>query len=180
VFVLFSTPTATIQSLVIATKIGWHPIEFINNVSSPEVFLSIAAKSGADVEGAISTDYVLDPNNANQATLPGAKLAKQILDLYGGQAPIFNLNNIYGLASGWTMVQALKAAGNPPTRAGLMKALTSLNTRANPFLYKGIAEKTSATDWFPVEQQVLVRYHSGGVAGIGFGQPFGRLYNNAR
>jgi branched-chain amino acid transport system substrate-binding protein len=180
VFVLFSTPTATIQSLVIATKIGWHPIEFINNVSSPEVFLSIAAKSGADVEGAISTDYVLDPNNANQATLPGAKLAKQILDLYGGQAPIFNLNTIYGLASGWTMVQALKAAGNPPTRAGLMKALTSLNTRANPFLYRGIAEKTSATDWFPVEQQILTRYHSGGVAGLGFGQPFGRLYNNAR
>src|SRR5262249_6559616 len=26
VFVLFSTPTATIQGLVIATKIGWHPI----------------------------------------------------------------------------------------------------------------------------------------------------------
>jgi branched-chain amino acid transport system substrate-binding protein len=179
VFVLFSTPTATIQSLVIATKIGWHPIEFVNNVSSAEVFLSIAAKSGASVEGAISTDYVLDPNNADQATLPGAKLAKQILDLYGGQAPIFNLNTIYGLASAWTMVQALKAAGNPPTRAGLMKALTSMNTRANPFLYRGIAEKTSATDWFPVEQQILVRYHSGGVAGLGFGQPFGKLYNNA-
>jgi branched-chain amino acid transport system substrate-binding protein len=180
VFVLFSTPTATIQSLVIATKIGWHPIEFVNNVSSAEVFLSIAAKSGADVDGAISTGYLLDPNNADQATVPGAKLAKQILDLYGGQAPIFNLNNIYGLASGWAMVQALKAAGNPPTRAGLMKALTSLNTRANPFLYKGIAEKTSPTDWFPVEQQVLTRYRSGGVAGLGFGQPFGRLYNNAR
>jgi branched-chain amino acid transport system substrate-binding protein len=179
-FVLFSTPTATIQSLVIATKIGWHPIEFINNVSSSEVFLNIAAQSGASVDGAISSTYLLDPNNVNQATLPGAKLAKQILDLYGGQAPIFNSNNIYGLSSAWTMVQALKAAGNPPTRAGLMKALTSLNTRANPFLYKGIAEKTSPTDWFPVEQLVLVRYHSGGPAGIGFGQPFGRLYNNAR
>ena len=178
-FVLFSTPTATIQSLVIATKIGWHPIEFINNVSSSEAFLSIAAKSGASVEGAISTDYVLDPNNVAQATLPGAKLAKQILNTYGGGAPIFNTNNIYGLASAWTMVQALKEAGNPPTRAGLMKALTSLNTRANPFLYKGIAEKTSATDWFPIEQQILVRYHSGGPAGIGYGEPFGRLYNNA-
>ena len=160
-------------------KIGWAPIEFINNVSSAEVFLSIAAKSGANIEGAISTDYVLDPNNADQAALPGTKLATQILNTYGGGATIFNLNNIYGLASGWTMVQALKAAGNPPTRAGLMKALTSLNTRANPFLYKGIAEKTSPTDWFPVEQQILVRYHSGGPAGIGYGEPFGRLYNNA-
>ncbi len=179
-FVLFSTPLATIQSLVIATKIGWKPIEFINNVSSAEAYLAAAAKSGANVEGAISTDYVLDPNNVAQATLPGAKLAKQILDTYDGGAPIFNLNNIYGLASAWTMVEALKNAGNPPTRAGLMRALTSMNTRANPFLYKGIAEKTSATDWFPVEQQILVRYHSGGPAGIGYGEPFGRLYNNAR
>jgi branched-chain amino acid transport system substrate-binding protein len=179
-FVLFSTPTATIQSLVIATKIGWHPIEFINNVSSAEAFLAIAAKSGASVDGAISSTYLLDPNNVAQATLPGTTLAKQILDTYDGGAPVFNTNNIYGLSSAWTMVQALKAAGNPPTRAGLMKALTSLNTRANPFLYKGIAEKTSPTDWFPVEQQILVRYHSGGPAGIGYGEPFGRLYNNAR
>jgi branched-chain amino acid transport system substrate-binding protein len=180
VFVLFSTPTATIQSLVIATKIGWHPTEFINNVSSAEAFLTIAAKSGASVDGAISAGYVLDPNNVDQATLPGAKLAKQILDQYDGGAPIFNTNNIYGLASAWTMVQALKNAGNPPTRAGLMKALTSLNTAKNPFLYKGIVEKTSPTDWFPVEQQVLTRYHSGGPAGIGYNQPFGRLYSNAR
>ena len=79
------------------------------------------------------------------------------------------------------MVQALKAAGNPPTRAGLMKALHEPeHAEANPFLYPGIAEKTSATDWFPVEQLILVRYHSGGVAGLGFGQPFGRLYNNVR
>ncbi len=180
VFVLFSTPTATIQSLVIATKIGWHPTEFINNVSAPESFLALAAKSGASVDGAISTGYVLDPNNVDQATLPGAKLAKQILDQYDGGAPIFNTNNIYGLASAWTMVQALKAAGNPPTRAGLMNALTHLNTAKNPFLYKGIVEKTTPTERFPIEQQVLVRYHSGGPAGIGYLEPFGRLYNNAR
>jgi branched-chain amino acid transport system substrate-binding protein len=179
-FILFSTPAATIQALVIATKIGWHPIEFITNVSSAETFLALAAKAGADVDGAISTSYVLDPNVPSETNLPGAKLAKQILDTYDGGATIFNTNNIYGLSSAWTMVQALKKAGNPPTRAGLMKALTSLNTRANPFLYKGIAEKTSPTDWFPVEQQILVRYHSGGPAGIGYGQPFGRLYNNAR
>ena len=56
-------------------------------VSSSEAFLSIAAKSGADVDGAISTDYVLDPNNVDQAALPGAKLAKQILDQLGELEP---------------------------------------------------------------------------------------------
>jgi branched-chain amino acid transport system substrate-binding protein len=179
-FVLFSTPTATIQGLVVATKIGWHPTEFVNNVSATETFMSLAAKAGASVDGAISTTYGLNPNVASEANLPGTKLAKTILDTYDRGAPIYNTLNIYGLGVAWTMVEALKNAGSPPTRAGLMKALLSLNTKANPFLYKGISEKTSATDHFPIEQQVLEQYHSGGPAGIGYFQPFGRIFNNAR
>jgi len=76
------------------------------------------------------------------------------------------------------MVEALKKAGNPPTRAGLMKALLSLNSLKNPFLYPGFVEKTSATDHFPIEQLVLARYHStGGAANQGFWEPFGRVYS---
>jgi branched-chain amino acid transport system substrate-binding protein len=180
--VLFSTPTATIQALVVATKIGWHPIEFVNNVSASETFMSLAAKNGASVDGAITTGYLVDANVASEANLPGAKLAKQILDAFDpkSQGGIYNTLNLYGLGTAWTMVQALKKAGNPPTRAGLMKALLSMDTKANPFLYKGIAEKTSATDHFPIEQVVLAKYQSGGPAGIGAFVPFGKLFNNVR
>src|SRR5213082_1942827 len=34
VFALFALPTQTITALVVATKVGWHPVTFINNVSS--------------------------------------------------------------------------------------------------------------------------------------------------
>ncbi len=181
-FVLFSTPTATIQALVIATKIGWHPIEFVNNVSSAEEFLALATKSGANVEGAITANYLFDPNDPGFTTKPAAALAKKILDTYGSGSSrtIFDINNIYGLASAWTFVQALKKAGNPPTRAGLMKALLSLNIKGNPWLYPGFVEKTSPTDHFIIEQLVLARYHSGGPAGIGYNASFSRIYNNAR
>jgi branched-chain amino acid transport system substrate-binding protein len=179
-FVLFSTPGATITSLVVATKIGWHPIEFVNNVSGNELFLSAAAKAGASVEGAITGGYVLDPNVPSFTTKPAAVLAKKILDAYDGGAPIFNTNNIYGLASAWTMVQALKRAGNPPTRAGLMKALRTMDYRNNPWVYPGFRVKTTLTDPYPMEQLVLARYHSGGPAGLGYFQPFSRVYNNVR
>jgi branched-chain amino acid transport system substrate-binding protein len=119
-FVVFATPGATITSLVVATKIGWHPIEFVNNVSTNEAFIASAAKAGADVEGAITAGYLFDPNNPAMTTKAPAALAKKILDAYDNGAPIFNANNIYGLASAWTFVQALKRAGNPPTRTGLM------------------------------------------------------------
>jgi branched-chain amino acid transport system substrate-binding protein len=178
--VLFSTPAATIGALAIATKIGWHPTEFVNNVSANEAFMAKATQVGASVEGAITAGYLLDPNAPSETGKPGAALGKQILDKYDQGAPIFNINNMYGLASAWTMVQALKNAGNPPTRAGLMKALLSLNLKANPWLYPGFTEKTSATDHFPVEQLVLSRYHSGGPAGIGYFDPFGRIFNNVR
>ena len=73
-------------------------------------------------------------------------LGKKILDNYDGGAPIFNTNNIYGLASAWTFVEALKRAGNPPTRAGLMKALRSMDYKNNPWLYPGFRVKTTPTD----------------------------------
>jgi branched-chain amino acid transport system substrate-binding protein len=180
-FVLFSTPTATIQGLVIATKIGWHPTEFINNVSANELFEGLATKSGASVDGAISSSYVTDANVPSLTGKPGVALAKTILATYDPKGSVYDVNAMYGLASAWTMVEALKNAGNPPTRAGLMKALLSLNTNANPFLYPGFREKTSATDHFPVDQLVLTRYHStGGAANQGYFEPFGRIFSNIR
>jgi branched-chain amino acid transport system substrate-binding protein len=176
--VLFSTPTATIQALVIATKLGWHPTEFINNVSENELFEGIATKSGANVEGAISSGYVLDANNPALTSNPGIGLAKQIVAAYDPKGSIYDDNVIYGLASAWTMVEALKKAGNPPTRTGLMKALLSLNSLKNPFLLPGFVEKTSGTDHFPIEQLRLTRYHStGGAGGQGYWEGFGRVYS---
>ena len=149
-FVLVSTPIPTITALVTATKIGWHPITFVNNVSGNPAYMAAAAKGGAAVEGAITAGYIFDPNNPPFATKPPALLAKKILDNYAGGATIFNTNNIYGLASAWTFVEALKRAGNPPTRAGLMKALRTMDYRNNPWLYPGFRVKTTPTDAFCV------------------------------
>ena len=180
-FMLFSTPTATIQALVIATKIGWHPIEFVNNVSANELFLGLAAKSGADDDGAISTGYVNDANAPSLTNDAGVKLAKQIVAAYDPKGSVYDVNVMYGLASAWTMVEALKNAGNPPTRTGLIKALLSLHGLKNPFLYPGFTENTSATDHFPVDQLILTKYHStGGTANQGYFEPFGHIFSNLR
>ena len=82
-FVVFATPGATITALVTATKIGWHPIEFINNVSTNEAFMAAAAKAGASIEGAITAGYLFDPNVPSNTTKPAAVLGKKILDTFG-------------------------------------------------------------------------------------------------
>ena len=45
-FIIFATPTPTIQAYVISTKLGWHPAHVItNSVSATDAFLTIATKS---------------------------------------------------------------------------------------------------------------------------------------
>lgn len=171
VFALFALPTQTITALVVATKIGWKPTTFINNVSSSPLFMGLAQQSGANVQGDISASYVNDVwNNPNTAS---AKLYKSIIAKYDPGADPLDANVLYGVANAWTMVAALKQAGPNLTRAGLMTALTNMN-QVNPFLYPGIKMVTTPTERFPIDQQILEQYK--GTAW----QPFGHIFSKAR
>jgi branched-chain amino acid transport system substrate-binding protein len=172
VFALFATPTQTITALVVATKIGWKPVTFINNVSASPLFMALAQKSGANVQNDITATYVYDTiNNPDTAT---TKLYESILAKYDKGADPNDSLNIYGVASAWTFVNALKQAGPNPTRQGLIDALMSMKKVVNPFLYPGVKMSTSKTDHFLIEQQILEQYK--GQAW----KPFGHLFGNAR
>jgi len=179
--VIFATPSAAITSLVTATKVGWTPTEFLGNVSANPVFMHLAAANGANINGLISTSYLVSATYAAQANTVGVKLANQIISQYapglvaslkGGDA-----NVIYGLGAAWTMVYALQHAGKTPTRAGLMKALKSMKNVVDPFTYPGIKMNTSATDNFPIEQEILVKWNGGATGDF---TPFGTLYSGVR
>ncbi|HLY93520.1 MAG TPA: ABC transporter substrate-binding protein [Gaiellaceae bacterium] len=180
-FVVFATPSPTITALVTATKVGWSPATFINNVSANRLFLLAAAANGAAVDGVISTSYLNSSTLPALAKSPGVALGNDILAKY---APSLvssfqkgDGNVMYGLAQGWTFVYALQHAGKNPTRASLVKAYKSLNTSKNPFVYPGIKLQTSATDNFPIEQEILIKWAGGG---SGDWVPFGKLYSGVR
>src|SRR5690242_10036676 len=107
------------------------------------------------------------------------KLAKSIIDATGNQKLQQSLaegdgNIVYGLASAWTFVDALKHAGKNLTRPGLMKALRHLNEKNNPFVYPGMTVKTSKKRGFPMEQLKLMKW-SGGSSGDW--HAFGKIYS---
>jgi branched-chain amino acid transport system substrate-binding protein len=62
------------------------------------------------------------------------------------------------MAVAWTMVETLRKAGKNLTRAGVLRAAQSLDTRANPFMLPGIRLQTGRTDYRPLEQVYLYRY----------------------
>jgi branched-chain amino acid transport system substrate-binding protein len=179
-FVIFATPTATIQALVARTVTGWtSALTLVNNVSANRIFELAAGKNGANLDGIISTAYVA--SQTQQANLPGMKLAKSIIHTY---APALDddfaagdLNLVYGMGSAWTFVYALKHAGKNPTRASLMKALRSMNTSKNPFVWPGITIQTSKKRTFPMEQLQMIKW-SGGATGDW--HSFGKLLSGVK
>ncbi|HVH51350.1 MAG TPA: ABC transporter substrate-binding protein, partial [Gaiellaceae bacterium] len=179
--VIFALPTQTIVSLATAAKVGWSPAVFLGNVSANRLFMLAAAANGANVDGVISTSYLNSSTDPSLANTPGVKLANVILNGYAPSlVPSFqrgDANVMYGLAQGWTFVYALQHAGKNPTRASLVKAYKSLNTSKNPFVYPGIKLQTSATDNFPIEQEILIKWAGGS---SGDWQAVGELISGVR
>jgi hypothetical protein len=179
--VIFATPSQAIQSLVLATKLGWNPPNiFLSNVSAVGTFVKLAASNGAKVDGVISAGYLNDVSIAAYADTAGGKLGKEILAKYASALDPNNSLTFYGLANAWTMVYALQHAGKTPTRVGLMQALHSLNPKQakNPFLGPGVGLQTKIPgDNFPIENVQLVKWAGGSTGAWG---PFGAVFGKVR
>ena len=162
-FMVFATPKFAIQSLVFARKLGWKPHVFMNTVSSASNIMFIASEGGTNpvAEGAISVTFLKDPDDKQWASDAAIKLYRTIMKRYAPGQNVKDVYNVYGMASAYTLLDALKKAGKNLTRDGLMKAARSLNETDNPFVLPGVVVKTSATDGFPIQQGRLQRYSKG-------------------
>jgi len=180
ILVIFATPSPTITALVTATKVGWsRQATFIGNVSSNRIFMLSAAANGADLTNVFGTTYV--KSSTAQKSDPGMVLAGNILDKY---APALRAsfdrgdsNIVYGMAKAWNFVYALKKAGKNLTRASLVRALNTMNTKADPFLPAGFVIKTGVKDAFPLEQLQTIKWGGGAT---GDWETFGRMLNGIR
>jgi branched-chain amino acid transport system substrate-binding protein len=124
----FNVPSYTALSQLTALSLGYKPQQwFYSNVGSdPTLVGSLLARfsqgqvsDASLLEGALTTDYlptVDEPDN------PWVQLFQQIWDEHGGEGELSNYK-IYGMSQAYTMVQALQAAGQNPTREGLIEAI---------------------------------------------------------
>jgi branched-chain amino acid transport system substrate-binding protein len=173
---VFATPAPSIKAFVTASKIGWKPQIYVTNVSSSPLFMAAIqrASNAAAVEGTLTTAYAKDATVPGELNDPGVKLFLQIMNKYYPKGNVADANLIYAMSVAWTTADALKRAGKNPTRASFMKALTTTNTAANPFLLKGVKLQTSAEDHFFVEDLTMARWNSG------HWNTFGPFYHHAR
>jgi branched-chain amino acid transport system substrate-binding protein len=170
VFMIFAFGKFSLQAFNAVARLNWHPQIFVNDVASASSLMAIVPQSAAN--GSISIVFGKDPAAPLWARDKGIKLFQTILKKYGSGVGSRDLKDgfyVAGMASAYTMVDALRKAGKNLTRAGVMRAATHLNERGNPFLITGAVVKTSPSKRFPVTQVRLQRWR--GKAW----HPFGKL-----
>ena len=171
IFVILGTPTPTIRAYGTGRALGFTPEQiYVNSVGATAAFLNIAvqAAGAAYVNGSITVNYLKDPSNPSWDNDAAMKLYRSIMAKYAPSANASDQLYFYGVAKAETFVQALYKAGQNPTRASLMAALSSMNS-ANKFALPGVKQKTSKKDYFVISQMQLQRYTHPAW------QPFGKL-----
>jgi branched-chain amino acid transport system substrate-binding protein len=161
---LLTTPTPTVRAIGTAKALGWKPDTLvINSVSAIDTVLQAAAsRAGADfVSGAVSSAYLKNNDSPKYANDPTVKKYESILAKFGPSgADPGNTFYFYGMAKAYDTVRLLYNAGKNPSRASLMRATLRMNW-VNPFMIKGIRDRTGPRDHFPISQMRLVRYENG-------------------
>ncbi len=162
-FMVFAFGKFAIQAMIQAAKLGWRPQAYVNAVASSQSLMTIADLTGAKAvtRNAVSIVFFKDPSDPKWANDPGIKLMQTIVKKYGGANDVKNGYYVAGMASAFTMVDALKRAGKNLTRAGIMAAARSLSEANNPFVLPGIVVKTSPADGYPMQQVALERWSGG-------------------
>jgi branched-chain amino acid transport system substrate-binding protein len=152
-----ATPKFAAQAIKKVSELEWKPLHILNNVSA-----SVGATmkpAGFDIsQGIISTNYIMDPTDPQWKDNPGMKEWVAFMDKWNASADKTDAGNIYAYAVARTLVQVLKQCGDDLTRANIMKQAANIKDFEPGVLLPGIKVNTGPTDFYPIEQEQLMKF----------------------
>jgi branched-chain amino acid transport system substrate-binding protein len=157
VFFDVTTPKAAAQAIRKAHEIGWKPLHLLNNVSSS--IAAVLKPAGIEASrGLVTALYRKDYDDPEWRNDPGMKEFEAWMRKYNPDANIHDDFNSYGYSVAQTLIQVLKQCGNDLSRTNVMRQAANLRDLGLPLLLPGIKINTSATDFYPIEQEQLARF----------------------
>jgi len=171
VFFNISTPKFAAMAIGKAYDLGWHPIQYLNNLSISVG--SVLKPAGLEKSiGLISVAYYKDPTDKRWEDDPAIKEWKAFMQQYYPQGNASDSLNVYGYLLAQMLEQVLRQAGDQLTRANVMHAAANLKDLQLPLALPGVKVNTSPTDYFPFESMQLQRFD--GKQWVLFGEVVGR------
>jgi branched-chain amino acid transport system substrate-binding protein len=157
VFFNITIPKFAVQAIKKAHDIGWKPVHLLNQVSASVgiVMRPAGAQASKDI---ISTQYLKDPTDPEWANDPAMKEWKAFMAKYYPEGNLQDVFNVYGYLVSQTLVHVLKQCGNDLSRPNIMKQAASIKDLTLALLLPGIKISTGPTDFYPIEQEQLIRF----------------------
>jgi branched-chain amino acid transport system substrate-binding protein len=157
VFYNVTIPKFAVQAIKKAHDIGWKPVHLLNSVSSSVgvVLKPAGVEASKDI---ITSRYLKDPTDPAIKNDAGYKEWVAFMQKYYPDGALNDDFNVYGFSVAQTMAHVLKQCGQDLSRANVMKQAASIKDLSLPMLLPGIKINTSATDFYPIEQEQLQRF----------------------
>ncbi|WP_373288287.1 ABC transporter substrate-binding protein [Chelatococcus reniformis] len=153
-----TTPKFAAQAIKKLAEVNWRPVHFLNSVSNSVG--AVLKPAGLDnAKGIISVNYLKDPTDPQWQNDPAYKDWLAFMDKYYPEGDKTSTFTVFGYLVSQTMAEVIKRAGDNLTRDNIMKQAASLKDLELGMLLPGIAINTSATDFYPVEQEQLQRFN---------------------
>jgi branched-chain amino acid transport system substrate-binding protein len=155
-----TTPKFAAQAIRRVAQIGWHPEHIITSVS--ESVGAVLKPAGFDnAEGLLSAYFIKEPNDPSWKN--DAEFADWLAFMaeYLPDADRTNALTVYGYVTAQALIQVLKQCGDDLTRDNVMKQAASLKGLKLGMLLPGISINTSAADFAPLEQMLMMRFTGG-------------------
>jgi branched-chain amino acid transport system substrate-binding protein len=155
-----TTPKFAVEAIRRVAQIGWRPEHIITSVS--ESVGAVLKPAGVEnAEGILSAYFVKEPNDPSWKNDAEFAEWRNFMATYLPDADLTNALTVYGYVSAQALIQVLKQCGDDLTRENIMKQAASLKGRRLGMLLPGIAIDTSAADFAPLEQMLMMRFTGG-------------------
>jgi hypothetical protein len=157
VFLNLAIPKFAAQAIMKATETGWSPFQLIAGVSHITVSMPEVADLDA-TRGTISTNFQKNPQDPRWAEDEGVRRWNAFMDEYHPEGNKATRSTQLGHGVTQALEHVLKASWDDLTRAGVMRAASSMEDVELDLLLPGITLDTSERDSYPIEQMQLMRF----------------------
>jgi branched-chain amino acid transport system substrate-binding protein len=154
-----TTPKFAAQSIKKMAEIGWKPVHFLNQVST-SIGQVLAPAGVENAEGIFSTGYIKDQNDPQWKNDAGVKKWLAFMDKYYPDGDKTSSLTTYGYTVSQNLHKILASVGKNVTRESVMKAAANMKDIELDLLLPGIKINTAADDFYPLEQQQMMKFNS--------------------